>query len=71
MLAEKFSAVTRLVVMDMPLRGISSMVPDLTISLDIMPVTFVILGLRPCFKVQYGLYGHCPSSFRRVLNDIG
>jgi hypothetical protein len=38
--------------------------PDLTISLDVMPITFVILGLRPCSQMQYGLYGHRPSSPR-------
>jgi hypothetical protein len=40
--------------------------------MDIMPITFAILGLQPSSKLQKGLHGYClECSAERVWNDIG
>ena len=51
--------------------SLRSGIPDLAGTLDTMPVIFAKMGLRPSFKLQYGLYGWCSFSPGRILNDIG
>ena len=35
-------------------------------TLDTTPITFAKMRLQPCFNMQYGPYGHCPFSHRKV-----